>query len=134
MRETLHETLLALQPYHYVIVKYGKIHGVFSNMDVMPIVGDTNGAELKIAKKSASNGKTAVDTNVLASIAKNTRLMEKILEEIPEYEYLTVTNKIIAIKQAFPRLKPAVISKIVNTTPNTVYKTLSIARKKGLIP
>jgi molybdopterin-guanine dinucleotide biosynthesis protein len=129
-KEALHELCLNLEHYHYVIVKEGKIYGKFENINIEPIVGDTHGAEIKLI---ANNGASAIDTNIMVSAINNTKIMEKLLEQVPEFELLTTTEKIITLKQTFPKLKPAVISRLVNTTPQNTWKTLSIARKKRLI-
>jgi hypothetical protein len=129
-KEALHDLVLNLEHYHYVIVKEGKIYGKFENTNIEPIIGDTHGAEIKLI----TNSQTAIpDTNVMVTALNNTKLMEKLIEQIPEFELLTTTDKIITLKQTFPKLKPAVICKLVNTTPSNTWKTLSIARKKGLV-
>lgn len=133
-KHALHELVIELEHYQYIIVKEGKIHGKFSNMDITPIVGDTNGSEIQLINQNAQKAKAVMDTNVMVSVINNTKFMEKLLEQVPEFELLTTTEKIITLKRTFPRLKPRVICQIVGTTPSNTWKTLSIARKKGLIP
>ena len=127
-KEALHEVVLSLEPYQYVIIKNNKVYGKFSNMDIQPIIGDSYGKEISLI-----NGKRRKN-NILEVSAINNRLLDEIYNRIPEFDYLTVTEKIISLKKEFPRLKPKVITAIVGTTPANTWKTLSIARKKGLIP
>ena len=127
-KEALHELVLSLEPYQYIIIKSNKIFGKFSNMDVEPIIGDTKGSEIALI-----NGKSK-NNNILEVSAINNRLLDEIYNRIPEFDYLTVSQKIISLKKEFPRLKPKVITAIVGTTPSNTWKTLSVARKKGLIP
>lgn len=130
-KDALHDLVLNLEHYFYIVVKEGKIYGKYENTDIEPIVGDTKGAEIRLI--SGNDNTTVLDANVMINTLKNGKMMEKLMEEIPEFELLTITDKIIALAQKFPRLKPAVICKIVKTTPSNTWKTLSIARKKGLI-
>lgn len=130
-KDALHDLVLNLEHYFYVVIKEGKIYGKYENTDIEPIVGDTKGAEIRLI--SGNNNTTILDANVIMNALKNDKMMEKLLEDFPEFELLTTTDKIIALAQKFPRLKPAVICKIVKTTPSNTWKTLSIARKKGLI-
>jgi len=133
-KNELHELVLTLNQYEYVIVKNGKVYGKFSNMNITPIVGDTNGKELLLINGSKNGFKNGFQNGLNGFNGNGEKFKELLYEQIPEFDFLTVTDKIIVLKQKFPRLKPKVICQIVGTTPSNTWKTLSIARKKGLIP
>ena len=119
IKHQFHEKVLTLAPYEYLILKTGKVYGPYSNKDLTPCTSNVTG-EKKILNGSAE----AVPIPEL----------ERLLDPIPEWNGLSITKKIIRLRIQYPMIKPAYISKVVKTTPNTVWKTLSNARKKGLIP
>ncbi|VVB54025.1 Uncharacterised protein [uncultured archaeon] len=136
-KEALHDFVLTLEHYRYVIVKEGKIFGDYANTDISPIVGDTGGAEIKLMGKSANGAPIQIlDTNAIIqqTASQETDLKKLVREKCPEYDYLTVTEKIIQIQTQFPKLKPAIIARIVGTTADNTWKTLSNARKGGKLP
>ena len=130
-KEQLHEKLLSLMPYHYIIVKHNRIYGEFSNLDIDPIIGDTNGQEITLINGKTKIAKKADKTKTLTI---NGEFKALLYQKVPEWDFLTVREKIIVLKQTFPRLKPRIISQIVGTTPQNVWKELSIARREGIIP
>jgi len=119
-KHDLHELVLSLKPFEYVIVKNGVVYGVYDNYNIQPIISDTKGNEISLL----------TNQNVTKTLPINDDFIK---QQIPEYELLTVTAKIIVIKQKFPLLKPMAIARVIGTTPLNVRKTLSIARKKGLL-
>ncbi|NVM56503.1 MAG: hypothetical protein HWN51_00065 [Desulfobacterales bacterium] len=119
IKHQFQEQVVTLAPYDYIIVKNGKVYGSYSNRDLTPCTSNVTG------EKKILNG--SVDVVPAPEI-------EKLLESIPEWNGLSITKKIIRLRQQYPLIKPAYISRVVGTTPNTVWKTLSNARKKGLIP
>jgi len=108
--ETIKDLVKTLEPYKYIIVKSGKIYGVYSNTEISPIIN--------------------TPTKVLATI--NAKFLEVIEKKIPEYELLTTTQRIIALKRKFPHLKPKAIAMIVGTTPQYCWKILSLSRNGKL--
>ena len=130
-RADFQEILIRLKPYRYVILKDGELHGEFSNLDIDPIVSDTQGKEIRLINGKANNAKTAKSKT---PISLNGEFKALLYQKVPEWDFLTVREKIIVLKQTFPRLKPRIISQIVGTTPQNVWKELSIARREGIIP
>lgn len=130
-KNALHDVVLSLPEYEYVVLKKGNTFGKFSNMDIKPIVGDTYGQEIKLINHNGNkNGSRNGLTN---GFINSTQFSETLYGKIPEFDLLTVTDKIVVLKQTFPRLKPRSIAQIVNTTPGNTWKTLSLARKNGLV-
>jgi calcineurin-like phosphoesterase family protein len=132
-KNELHELVLTLNNYEYVVIKNGKVFGKFSNMNITPIVGDTNGKEVLLINGSKNGCKNGFHNGLNGFNGNGEKFRDLIYEKVPEFDFLTITDKIIVLKQTFPRLKPKVISQMVGTTPQNTWKTLSIARKKGLI-
>jgi len=129
-RTEYHDILISLEKYQYVILKHGKLHGAYSNLDISPIVSDTNGKEIRLINGKAKNAKIA---KAKMPISLNGEFKALLYQKCPEWDFLTTREKIITLKQMFPRLKPKIIARIVNTTPQNCWKELSIARKNGLI-
>ena len=130
-RAEVQEALVTLEPYQYVILKNGKLYGPYSNMNIQPIIGDTNGKEVRLINGKVNNAKTA---KAKTPISLNGEFKALLYQKVPEWDFLTVREKIITLKQMFPRLKPKIIAQIVNTSSQNVWKELSIARKQGIIP
>lgn len=133
-RVEVQEILVSLEPYNYVILKDGKLHGEFSNMDIQPIVGDSNGKEINLIN---GNRKLTKTTKTL-TITLNGEFKQLLYQKCPEWDFLTVKEKIIFLKVEFPQLKPKAIAKIVGTTKANVWKELSRAglrtnRRRNLI-
>lgn len=124
-KHAIHEQVLSLPNYEYIIIKRGSLSGPYSDKDINPIIGDTNGNEIRLI--NGNGQKHLINGNGLT----NGKFTEKLLTEIPEFDLLTTTEKIIVLKQTYPRLKPKVICQIVGTTASNTWKTLSIARKNG---
>jgi len=118
--EKFHDLLLSLEKYHYVIVQNNKVYGIFSNTDVKPIMAEIPDKELSL------NGENQRITETPQDVLTIVKAM------IPEFYHLTLTQQIIALNKAFPKLKPRAIAEILNTTPQTVRTKLYQARK-GLI-
>jgi hypothetical protein len=123
-KHRLHETVLQLQPYQYVIIKEGRMYGPFSNTYIDPIVGDSCGKEIQLIKNNPNNGK---NSNNFKNLLNN----YKLVADIPEWDLLGTNQKIIMLARKYPHLKPKAIAAVVGTTPNTVRVTLSRYRKKG---
>jgi predicted transcriptional regulator len=122
-REKFHDLLLSLEKYNYVIVQNNKVYGIFSNTDIKPIISENPEKEIIL------NGDSA-DNQQLTETPKDVLTVVKAL--IPEFQYLTLTQQIIALNKAFPKLKPKAIAEVLNTTPQTVRTKLYQSRK-GLI-
>ncbi|MEM2355485.1 MAG: hypothetical protein QXO00_04110 [Candidatus Bathyarchaeia archaeon] len=125
-REHLHELVLSLEPYHYIIVKANKVYGAFLNTNIEPIVSDSYGKEIALI----SNGENNKDDVFKPS----EDLLKLVVEKIPEFHYLTLTMKVVKLVEMFPDLKPKAIAKIVGAEANSVRARLSYARQKGLLP
>jgi len=122
--ETLHEIVLSLEKYHYIVVENNRIYGVFTNDNVSPIIGKpTNEIKVNNNNKNGSNG---------LSINNQIDLLSIIVQRVPEFNYLTVTQKIVTIAKLYPNLKPRVIAELVGTTPQNTWKTLSLMRHNKL--
>jgi ABC-type multidrug transport system ATPase subunit len=119
--EKLHELLLSLEKYQYVIVENNKVYGIFSNTNINPILNKPD-KEISLNGNSDKNSKTQDPKEEL-------RIAIKAL--IPQFQYLTITQQIIALYNTF-HLKPKAISEIVGTTPECVRNKLSQYRR-GLI-
>jgi len=110
--EKLHDLVLSLQKFQYVLVQNNKVYGIFSNLNINPIISEPNQVdEIKLTNQY-QNVKTVKENN--------NNLLEAIYQRIPEFDLLTLTDKVKALNQEFPRLKPRHIAKIVNSNPNTV--------------
>jgi hypothetical protein len=121
--EKFHDLLLSLEKYNYVIVQNNKVYGIFSNTDIKPIISENPEKEIIL------NGNSA-DNQQLTETPKDVLTVVKAL--IPEFQYLTLTQQIIALNKTFPKLKPKAIAEVLNTTPQTVRTKLYQARN-GLI-
>jgi len=121
--EKFHDLLLSLEKYSYVIVQNNKVYGIFSNTDIKPIISENPEKEIIL------NGNSA-DNQQLTETPKDVLTVVKAL--IPEFQYLTLTQQIIALNKTFPKLKPKAIAEVLNTTPQTVRTKLYQARN-GLI-
>jgi hypothetical protein len=123
--EKLHDLLLSLEPYNYVIVQNNKVYGIFSNTDVKPIIESMeNYHEIEVSAKNPEI------TDLHMEQQKDVLTVVKAM--IPEFYQLTLTQQIIALNKAFPKLKPKAIAEVLNTTPQTVRTKLYQARN-GLI-
>lgn len=60
-------------------------------------------------------------------------LSREMSRKIPEWNYLNVSARIIRLKQEFPLISCKGIAELAETSVGNVWKTLSIARKKGLV-
>jgi hypothetical protein len=120
--------VLSLERYNYVVVQNNKVYGIFSNTDIKPIISENPEKEI-IFNGNSVNGNSA-DNQQLPEKPEDIITIVKAL--IPEFQYLTLTQQIIALNKAFPKLKPKQIAVILNTTPQTVRTKLYQARK-GLI-
>jgi ABC-type multidrug transport system ATPase subunit len=121
--QKLHDLLLSLEPYNYVIVQNNKVYGVFSNTDISPIIS-------KPDKEISLNGEAKTENQQITEQPQDILTIVKAM--IPEFYQLTLTQQIIALNKAFPKLKPKAIAEVLNTTPQTVRTKLYQARN-GLI-
>jgi len=121
--QQLHDILIKLPEYHYVVIENGKIFGAYENTNITPIIS-------KPDKEIILNGKAKTENQKLPEKPEDIITIVKAL--IPEFQYLTLTQQIIALNKAFPKLKPKQIAVILNTTPQTVRTKLYQSRK-GLI-
>jgi hypothetical protein len=124
--EKLHDLLLSLEPYNYVIVQNNKVYGIFSNTDITPIINKPN-MEINLNGEVSAKNPEITD---LHTEQKDVLTVVKAM--IPEFYQLTLTQQIIALNKAFPKLKPKAIAEVLNTTPQTVRTKLYQARN-GLI-
>jgi len=124
--EKLHELLLSLDKYQYVIVQSNKVYGVFSNTDIKPIIMDKPEANTEINL----NGNSEAENQQITEKPQDVLTIIKAM--IPEFHSLTLTQQIIALNKTFPKLKPKAIAEILGTTPHTVRQKLYLARN-GLI-
>jgi ABC-type multidrug transport system ATPase subunit len=120
--EKLHELLLSLEKYQYIVIENNKVYGVFNNTDITPIINKKPSKEISLNGNSDKNSKTQDPKEEL-------RIAIKAL--IPQFQYLTITQQIIALYNTF-HLKPKAISEILGTTPECVRNKLSQYRR-GLI-
>jgi hypothetical protein len=121
--EKLHDLLLSLEPYRYVVIENNKAYGVFSNTDINPIIS-------KPDKEISLNGEAKTENQQITEQPQDILTIVKAM--IPEFYQLTLTQQIIALNKAFPKLKPKAIAEVLNTTPQTVRTKLYQARN-GLI-
>jgi nicotinamide riboside kinase len=120
--EKFHDLVLSLEKYDYVIVQNNKVYGIFSNTDIKPIISENPEKEIIL------NGNS--DNQQLPEKPEDIITIVKAL--IPEFQYLTLTQQIIALNKAFPKLKPKAIAEILGTTRHTA-KTILYQYRKGLI-
>jgi hypothetical protein len=120
--EKFHDLVLSLEKYNYVIVQNNKVYGIFSNTDIKPIISENPEKEIIL------NGNS--DNQQLPEKPEDIITIVKAL--IPEFQYLTLTQQIIALNKAFPKLKPKAIAEILGTTRHTA-KTILYQYRKGLI-
>jgi predicted transcriptional regulator len=121
--EKLHDLLLSLEKYQYVIIENNKAYGIFSNTDITPIIN-------KPDKEISLNGEAKTENQQITEQPQDILTIVKAM--IPEFYQLTLTQQIIALNKAFPKLKPKAIAEVLNTTPQTVRTKLYQARN-GLI-
>jgi hypothetical protein len=104
-------------------VQNNKVYGVFSNTDINPIIS-------KPDKEISLNGEAKTENQQITEQPQDILTIVKAM--IPEFYQLTLTQQIIALNKAFPKLKPKAIAEVLNTTPQTVRTKLYQARN-GLI-
>jgi ABC-type polar amino acid transport system ATPase subunit len=121
--QRLHDLVLSLEPYNYVIVQNNKVYGIFNNTDITPIINKKPSKEISLNGSKTENQQITEQPQDILTIVK---------AMIPEFYQLTLTQQIIALNKAFPKLKPKAIAKVLNTTPQTVRTKLYQARN-GLI-
>lgn len=120
--EELHNIIIELPEYHYIIIEHGKVYGVFSNMDINPIV---NKPDKEITFNASVQKNQAITTN-------DNEVLAIVKAKIPTFVYMSKTQQIIALYSQFPELKPRQIAKILGISPKTVRNRLYEYRE-GLI-
>jgi Cdc6-like AAA superfamily ATPase len=124
--EKLHEIVLSLPQYHYIIVSRNKISKVYSNNDVEPIFGEFQ----EYQENNCSNSNAQ---NNIFQIFEDSPSEAELLEFAKQLEGLSNMQKIRFMLKRFPNISNQKIVEVLQISPSIVKSRKCYLKKHNLI-
>jgi len=123
--EKLHEIVLSLPQYHYVIVARNKISRIYSNDNVSPIFGE-------FQEHQENNGNNSQNNNVF-QIFEDSPSDAELQEFAKQLEGLSNMQKIRFLLKKYPNLSNQKIAEVLQISPTIVKSRKCYLKKHNLI-
>jgi DNA-directed RNA polymerase specialized sigma24 family protein len=122
----LHEIVLSIPQYHYIVVARNRISKVYENSDVTPIFG-----EFEDYKEDNSNN-TQNNSNVF-QLFQDVPSDAELLEFAKQLEGLSNMQKIRFMLKKYPQLSNQKIAEVLQISPSIVKSRKCYLKKHNLI-
>jgi ABC-type multidrug transport system ATPase subunit len=123
--EKLHEIVLSLPQYHYVIVARNKISRIYSNDNVSPIFGEFQEYE--------NNNNSTQNNNCIFQLFQDVPSDAELLEFAKQLEGLSNMQKIRFMLKKYPQLSNQKIAEVLQISPSIVKSRKCYLKKHNLI-
>jgi ABC-type multidrug transport system ATPase subunit len=125
--EKLHEIVLSLPQYHYIVVSRNRISRIYENSNVSPIFG-----EFQEYQDQENNGSNSTQNNVFQLFQDSINDTE-LLEFAKQLEGLSNMQKIRFMLKRFPNISNQKIAEVLQISPTIVKSRKCYLKKHNLI-
>jgi ABC-type multidrug transport system ATPase subunit len=126
--EKLHEIVLSLPQYHYVIVARNKISRIYSNDNVSPIFG-----EFQEYQENNNNSNNTQNNSNVFQLFQDVPSDAELLEFAKQLEGLSNMQKIRFMLKKYPQLSNQKIAEVLQVSPAIVKSRKCYLKKHNLI-